>query len=85
MRFHPQARRSPCGSGLARESGGSVGIDVGYAAVIASKLAPTEGCSGYRAGFSVGYANLPITPAVRSGCGSPRPAHGRHSRACLSG
>ncbi|AXA57951.1 hypothetical protein CEQ51_27510 [Pseudomonas thivervalensis] len=35
----------PCGSELALDSGGSAGIDVGCAAVIASKLAPTGGCA----------------------------------------
>jgi len=32
---------SPCGSELARDSGGSVDVDVEWIAVIASKLAPT--------------------------------------------
>ena len=38
------------GSEPARDSGGSVGVDVGCAAAFASGLAPTEGCSGYREG-----------------------------------
>ncbi|TBN47369.1 hypothetical protein EYC95_09705 [Pseudomonas sp. BGI-2] len=33
--------RIPCGSGLARESGGSDSIDVNCAGLIASRLAPT--------------------------------------------
>ncbi|AHL32001.1 hypothetical protein CD58_03395 [Pseudomonas brassicacearum] len=34
----------PCGSGLARESGGSVCDDIGCADTFASKLAPTGFC-----------------------------------------
>ena len=38
----------PCGSGLARESGGSVCISIGCAAVFASKLAPTMACGEHK-------------------------------------
>ncbi|MCG6577658.1 hypothetical protein EGM97_23490 [Pseudomonas sp. AF32] len=34
-------RRNPCGSGLARESGGSVNEDAGWKIAFASKPAPT--------------------------------------------
>ena len=52
-----------CGSGLARESGGSVGIDVGCADAFASKPAPT--------GFVV-WLVLLLT-ALLSGCASQAP------------
>ncbi|MCY1380402.1 hypothetical protein D9M69_682200 [compost metagenome] len=40
----PNAGNKPGGSELARDSGGSVNIDVGCYALIASKLAPTRIC-----------------------------------------
>jgi len=52
-----------CGSGLARESGGSVGIDVGCADAFASKPAPT--------GFVV-WLVLLLT-ALLSGCANQAP------------
>jgi hypothetical protein len=52
-----------CGSGLARESGGSVEIDVGRADAFASKSAPT--------GFVVWLALL--VTALLSGCASQAP------------
>ncbi|AXP05990.1 hypothetical protein DZG01_24695 [Pseudomonas fluorescens] len=81
-----RTQRIQGGSEPARDSGGSVGIDVGCAAAIASRLAPAKGCWRLQSsGFRVGYANLPATPAVRSGCESPHLAHGRPPRPCPSG
>ncbi|AUO45822.1 hypothetical protein C1C98_10370 [Pseudomonas ogarae] len=53
---------SPCGSGLARESGGSACDNVGCAAAFASKLCSHRSCSNRSEGCTTGRARSAVRP-----------------------
>ncbi|RAI64598.1 hypothetical protein DOZ80_26105 [Pseudomonas fluorescens] len=64
------SNRKYCGSEPARESGGSVSIDVGCNDAFASRLAPTGECAGFRVEYPWPVSHR-SAPRSRSGVPGP--------------